>query len=42
MLSFIHMREAIASGIVGFFFMRGDNNPADILRKHWGCSQIKE
>jgi hypothetical protein len=42
MLSFHRVREAIASGIVVFFFRPGDINPADILRKHWGYSQIKE
>jgi hypothetical protein len=37
MLSFERVREVIASGIVGFFY-----NPADILSKHWGYSQIRE
>jgi hypothetical protein len=38
MLSFHCVREAIASGIVGFFYIPGDINPADILSKHWGYS----
>jgi hypothetical protein len=42
MLSFHHIREAIASGIVGFFYNPGDINLADILSKHWGYSQIRE
>jgi hypothetical protein len=42
MLSFHHMREAIASGTVGFFFIPQDINPAGILSKHWGYSQIRE
>jgi hypothetical protein len=42
MLSFHRVREAIASGIVGFFCIPGDINPADILSKHWGYSQIRE
>jgi hypothetical protein len=42
MLSFHRIIEAIASGIVGFFFIQGDINPADILSKHSGYSQIKE
>jgi hypothetical protein len=42
MLSFHHVREAIASGIVGFFYVPGDINPADILSKHWGYSQVRE
>jgi hypothetical protein len=42
MLSFHHVREAIASGIGEFFFITGYINPADILSKHWRYSQIKE
>jgi hypothetical protein len=42
MLSFHRVREAIASSIVGFFYIPGDINPADILSKHWGYSQIRE
>jgi hypothetical protein len=40
MLSFHRVRESIASGMIGFFFIPGDINPADILSKHWGYSQI--
>ena len=40
MLSFHRVREAIASGMVNFIFINGDINPADILSKHWGYSQI--
>jgi hypothetical protein len=36
------VREAIASGIVGFLFVPRDINIAYILSKHWGYSQIKE
>jgi hypothetical protein len=42
MLSFHRVRETIASGILGFSFLPGDDNPADILSKHWGYTQIKE
>jgi hypothetical protein len=42
MLSFHRVREAIASGIVGFYFIPGELNPADILSKHWGYTQIRE
>jgi hypothetical protein len=42
MLSFHRIRESIASGIVGFFYIQGDINPADIFSKHWGYSQIRE
>jgi hypothetical protein len=41
-LSFHCVREAIASGIVGFYFIPGELNPADILSKHWGYTQIRE
>jgi hypothetical protein len=39
MLSFHHVREAISSSIIGFYFIPGDRNPADILSKHWGISK---
>jgi hypothetical protein len=38
-LSFHHVRECIASNVVGFYFIPGESNPADILSKHWGYSQ---
>jgi len=40
MLSFHRVREAIASGMIAFVHIPGDKNPADILSKHWGYSQI--
>jgi Reverse transcriptase (RNA-dependent DNA polymerase) len=40
MLSFHRVREAMASGMIGFYFIPGDINPSDILSKHWGYSQI--
>jgi hypothetical protein len=42
MLSFHHIREAIAAGILGFFVLSGDDNPTDILSKHWGYTQVRE
>jgi hypothetical protein len=42
MLSFHCVREAIAAGIVTFHFLSGDDNPADILSKHWDYTQSKE
>ena len=33
-------REAIASGMVRFTHIPGEHNPADILSKHWGHSQV--
>jgi hypothetical protein len=40
----LHMwhSETIASGILGFYFLPGEDNPADILEKHWGYTQIKK
>ncbi len=40
MLSFHRVREAIASGMILFSFIPGSKNPADILSKHWGYSDI--
>jgi hypothetical protein len=42
MMSFHDVREAISSGVLGFHFLPGDDNPADTLSKHWGYTQIKE
>jgi hypothetical protein len=39
-LSYHRVRETIASGMVGFYFIPGEHNPADILSKHWGYSQV--
>jgi hypothetical protein len=39
-LSFHRVREAIASGIYVFTHIPGENNPADILSKHWGYSSV--
>ena len=39
-LSYHRVREAIASKILAFTFIPGTINPADILSKHWGYSQI--
>ena len=39
-LSFHCVCEAIASGMVAFHYLPGTINPADILSKHWGYTQI--
>ena len=39
-LSFHRVREAIASGILDFYHIRSEDNPADILSKHWGYQQV--
>ena len=39
-LSYHFVREAIAARILQFHHMPGELNPADILTKHWGYSQI--
>ena len=39
-LSFHRVREAIAANIINYQFIDGKLNPADILSKHWGHSDI--
>ena len=39
-LSFHRVREAIAAKIIGYYFINGEINPADILSKHWGHAQV--
>ena len=39
-LSFHRVHEAIAAGIIQFIHLPGSLNPADILSKHWGYSNI--
>ena len=39
-LSFHRVREAIASKVLQFHHIPGIINPADILSKHWGYSNI--
>jgi hypothetical protein len=39
-LSFHRVREAVAAKIIGFYFTEDENNPADILSKHWGYQQV--
>jgi hypothetical protein len=39
----LHKRHTmLAAGILGFYFLLGDDTPADILSKHWGHTQIKD
>jgi hypothetical protein len=40
MLSFHSVREAIPTGAISYTFCPGERNPADILTKHWGYSQV--
>ncbi len=39
-LAYHFTREAVASKMVNFHHIPGEINPADILSKHWGHSQI--
>ena len=39
-LSIKGVQETIAAGLVNFQFICGKNNPANILSKHWGYSQV--
>jgi len=38
--SFHCVYEAIASGMIAFHYLPGEINPANILSKHWGYTQI--
>ena len=38
--SYHRVREAIASKMIGFTFIPGSINPADILGKHWSNHRI--
>ena len=38
MLSYHYVREAIASGSYVYAFIKGKDNPSDILSKHWSHS----
>ena len=39
-LAYHYTREAVASKMVAFHHIGGDQNPSDILSKHWGHSQV--
>ena len=39
-LSFHRVREAIASGVCGFFHIPGHLNPADIMSKNWAYNAV--
>ena len=39
-LAYHFTREAVASKMVEFHHLYGEQNPADILSKHWGHSQV--
>jgi hypothetical protein len=41
-LKFHCVREAIAAEVLDFFFLSGDDNPADILSKRWVYAQVRE
>ena len=39
-LSFHRVREAIAANIINYQFIDGKINPADVLSKHWGHTDV--
>jgi hypothetical protein len=39
-LSFHRVREAVAIKIIGYYHIRSETNPSDVLSKHWGYSQV--
>ncbi|KAG7343091.1 hypothetical protein IV203_021036 [Nitzschia inconspicua] len=42
MLSFHYVREAVATGFLHLTHIPGKINPADMLSKHWGYSDVKD
>jgi len=40
LLCYHRVREAVASAMMLFSHMPGEHNPADVVSKHWGYSQI--
>ncbi len=41
-LSYHRVREAIAAGITRYHHVKGTQNPADILSKHWDLPSVWE
>ena len=39
-MAYHRVREAVASDMLDFHHIPGENNPADILSKHWGFQQV--
>ena len=39
-ISSTYTHESVASGMVAFHHISGDIDPADVLSKHWGHSQV--
>ena len=39
-LPYHRVQEAIARKIIQFHPIKGENNPADIVSKHWGQAQV--
>ena len=39
-LSYHRVREMIAAKILGYYWIDGKNNPADIVSNHWGYPQV--
>ena len=39
-LAYHRVREMIAAKILGYYWIDGKDNPADIVSKHWGYQQV--
>ena len=39
-LAYHYVREAVAAGIIRFYHLPGDLNPADVLTKHWSYAKV--
>ena len=40
MLSYHYVRENVAAGVIRFAYIRGEDNPADTLSKHWAYQAV--
>ena len=39
-LSYHRVREMIAANILGYYWIDGKDNPAEVVSKHWGYQQV--
>jgi hypothetical protein len=39
-LAYHRVREMIAAKVLGYYWIDGKSNPADIVSKHWGYQQV--
>ena len=39
-LGYHRVREMIAAKVLGYYWIDGKSNPADVVSKHWGYAQV--